>query len=280
MVEVIIFSDAGVDDLAAIYFLQKSKDVSIRALVACAGNGSSNRAYDVLHYFFGQDLNIYCAPNAPIEKHFIHAAIESLPIAHIPHQRQFSECSDALFSSSKVMLVSLAPLTTISDLVSKYATHIDSLVIMGGTYVMTGNETLSSEFNFHHDSVSANGVLHTPILKTLVPLDVTTKLRFSQQHIDAVTHPELKFLFQKVLAHYITLGDNSIPLHDLTTVMFVTHSNSFTIKPRYCSVAIGDLKGKLVVDEHRYERQSHNTLLVVDVDISPLHFAFMEVFNG
>ncbi len=276
MSDLVIFSDAGIDDLFAIEFLIKN-NYPIKAVVASAGNGCSKRAYDVLSYFFRNHAKIYLGKASNEKTHKIHEAIESLSIPKSKKYLSFFANIDTIFETP-VKIISLAPLRDVATIIENR--NIKNMLIMGGNYNISGNDNFYSEYNFSTDSNSARIVISSPIEKMIIPLDVTSKLRFTKEHLGIVNNKELKELSNKLLKHYFLLGENSIPLHDLTAVMFLSNPDCYLIKFRHCEILIdGASKGKLVCDEHRYERKKSNSMLAFDIETTPLHYKFVGVFK-
>jgi len=55
---------------------------------------------------------------------------------------------------------------------------IDRLLITGGSLTASGNITPAAEFNFYFDPLAAREILESPTTKQLLPLDVSTEVKF------------------------------------------------------------------------------------------------------
>ena len=80
----------------------------------------------------------------------------------------------------EVTLVTLGPLTNIALALSKapdIASRIKEIVMMGGAYFEVGNITPTAEFNVYVDPEAADVVLRSGVPITLLPLDVTHRMR-------------------------------------------------------------------------------------------------------
>ena len=79
-------------------------------------------------------------------------------------------------------IVALGPLTNIARALAqdeRAMRGIGSLVIMGGAVRVAGNTSPGAEFNFFADPHAAEIVLKAGLPTTLVPLDVTEKVRMN-----------------------------------------------------------------------------------------------------
>jgi inosine-uridine nucleoside N-ribohydrolase len=82
---------------------------------------------------------------------------------------------------NEVSVLCLGPLTNIARAFQRdpaLLEMIDQLVISGGAVNCIGNVTAAAEFNMYFDPESARAVFKAPVTKTLVPLDVTERVKF------------------------------------------------------------------------------------------------------
>lgn len=280
MKNIIIFSDAGIDDIIAIFYLMKSKSVNIKAIIASDGNMRTERTYDILYHFFHKDTKIYLGQRNNMQTHFIHKAIEKLNIPEATERLVLENHAENLFSE-KVIVLSLAPLTDVARVIEKFKESIEEIIVMGGAYKVSGNETLFGEYNFYQNPEAINKVLNQGLNITLIPLDVTTNVRFKRHHIDKINHPEMKFLLTGLLNHYLKLGEEDFPLHDFIAACYLTTRDAFKFIYRHAIVATEDFsKGHLIVDEHRYFRKKWNCKIAMETEITRFFYDFVKLFGG
>ena len=103
----------------------------------------------------------------------------------------------------QLTIVALGPLTNIALALAKSPRTmrgIGRLVIMGGAVAVPGNITPSAEFNFYVDPDAADQVLKSGIRITLVPLDVTSRVRLSKafirEHLGGSSHRRARAIRQ------------------------------------------------------------------------------------
>ena len=137
----------------------------------------------------------------------------------------------------EITIVALGPLTNLARAIQRdpnLPSQIGGLVMMGGTVTGPGNVTPAAEFNMYCDPAAARLVFRSPTTKTLIPLDVTSRLVFSYDFLkqlpDELTRAG-KFL-HKILPHaYRThrqvLGLEGIHLHDAIVLTAVTNPELF-----------------------------------------------------
>lgn len=264
--EVVVFSDAGIDDIAALMHLFTAVDV--KAIVGVEGNGSAAKAYSTLNYFFGERTEVLQGLIGNGKNHYIHEALEELEIAL--DEGPSVDMRTELFCKDTV-IVSLAPMTDLAKLLPRLKS--ERIHIMGGAVRVAGNDSPYAEFNFLTDPCAAQQVLSAGRQVTIVPLDVTTFLRFKKNDIEVVDDNRVQKLLSWLLDHYQGLGEDSFPLHDLTTALCLTTPEGTCKCARHCEV---DVRGRLLVDEHRYRRKPANAEIVNSIDETVLKYSFIE----
>ncbi|KAA5545970.1 nucleoside hydrolase [Roseiconus nitratireducens] len=137
----------------------------------------------------------------------------------------------------EITLVCLGPLTNLARLYQRdpaVITLIDKVVISGGAYRAAGNATPVAEFNLHFDPVAASDVFASPTTKSLLPLDVTSKIAFGLELLDQLP-PESTAagtLLRQILPYafrvaHQRLGRELLPLQDATTIAAVVEPELF-----------------------------------------------------
>lgn len=264
MDDALVFSDAGIDDIVAIDYLM-SQNLRIQGIVAVAGLWSSTKAYDILDLFFKDKAPIMLSAVEEGHSPQLYPAFAS-NIASTNDIRNL--LSDGCHEQGNVeTLVSFGPLTHVSKFLKAGGT-VKKMLIMGGAHRCAGNETSSAEYNFQCDPHAARQVLHHGVPVTIAPLDITGQVRFGRSFVEQITSDALRDVLRRVLEHYLTLGEEDIPLHDLTAALFMKAPQLFLTAPRYTDVVTeGPHRGMLVVDEHRYNRALPNAHLLAGIDV-------------
>lgn len=81
----------------------------------------------------------------------------------------------------EVTVLCLGPLTNLSRAFRRdpqLPSMIDRLLITGGSLTASGNITPAAEFNFYFDPLAAREILESPTTKQLLPLDVSSEVKF------------------------------------------------------------------------------------------------------
>jgi inosine-uridine nucleoside N-ribohydrolase len=273
MDNLVIFSDAGIDDILAINYIIKSKKYLIKAIVATHGNLSTDRAYEVLTYFFGKKTSIYLGKSNISQSHLIHQGIENIKISKIDNKTDFYNNLKEIFSENNIVL-SLAPLTDLANVITNDNINITQIIIMGGAFNNgIGNDSPYSEFNFMIDPSAAMEILKSTYYPTIIPLDVTRQITFGDEYERHLT-ADYKSIFNHQRNKYLDLGQTQVPLHDLTATCFLISPDAFTLQHIHAEVimAPSEYAGCLLIDQHMYERKPSNCLIARSVEASRIKY--------
>lgn len=81
-------------------------------------------------------------------------------------------------SPGELTIIAGGPLSNIATVLQRepdLATHVGHLIIVGGTLSGPGDVTAAAEFNIYCDAEAAKHVFHSPVTKTLLPIDVSCR---------------------------------------------------------------------------------------------------------
>src|SRR4029078_12323031 len=97
------------------------------------------------------------------------------------HQRSSVKviCDEVRASPGDVTIVATGPLTNIAAALQQQpdlASLIGHLIMIGRTVGGAGNGTAGAEFNIYCDADAARTVFHSQVTKTLIPIDLTSRL--------------------------------------------------------------------------------------------------------
>ena len=254
---VIIDTDAGIDDAAAIWWALDHPEVDVLAITTVWGNvtleEATANACRVLHGH-GQIVPVAEGEAKPIadapflrRADFIHG-FDGLGDVGIPGAPfgAGDEPAVALLRRlvderpGEITLVTLGPLTNIATAVLQdptWASRVGSLVVMGGAISTAGNAQPAAEANIAHDPEAASIVVSAawPTLPLLVGLDATHRATMTDDEfaiIDARANPAAAFLAGP-LAFYRRFGGTfcspgEMPCHDLAAMMGAVVDGLFT----------------------------------------------------
>ena len=243
----IIDCDPGIDDSVALCLALFDPRIEVVAITATAGNVDAHQASRNVQAITElldpplwprlgvarEDANRHSATadhsrNLHGSDGLGNLAVE---ISELHHQHPSDKIiADAIRNEpGDLTIVCLGPLTNVARALSRdpdLATMIDQIVMTGGSVLGIGNVTAAAEFNFYCDPEAAQAVFHSPITKTLVPLDVTQQVMFSFDMVDnlpsdvtragRLLHRVLPFAFRAYRQH---LGLEGIHLHDAVALI-------------------------------------------------------------
>jgi inosine-uridine nucleoside N-ribohydrolase len=198
---VIIDTDMGIDDAAAVSLALASEALDVQAIVGVGGNVAASQVVANI----GRFLKALAPPNRPV----IGAGLD--PAGEIPSDRRDAHGADGLGESDlapdvplkargfsevyreildradgEVVILALGPLTNIAAILANspaLAKGIKHIYISGGAVWARGDVKNVSEFNFHRDPIAAAAVLSSGLPITVTPLDVTCLVQLDESHV-------------------------------------------------------------------------------------------------
>ena len=197
---IILDTDPGIDDAAAIAAALFAPELDLKLMTTVAGNVSlektTRNALQLLHFW---NANIPVAQGAatPLLRPLrdaasVHGESGMEGYHFVEHQRQplakpaFQAIRDVLMASPEpVTLVAIGPLTNIALLLSHYPEcqfNIRRLVMMGGS-AGRGNFTPNAEFNIAIDPEAAARVFASGLEIVMCGLDVTNHATLAPDYL-------------------------------------------------------------------------------------------------
>ncbi|MCH7686693.1 MAG: nucleoside hydrolase [Planctomycetes bacterium] len=179
----------------------------------------------------------------------------------------------------EITLLTLGPLTNVELACERAPDFLDllkGLICLGGTVESGGDVTATAEFNIYANPEAARNVLLSPATKTLVPLDISSKLILTFEQFDRLSGSAGssigRFLSQLLpyafRAYHEQLGLEGICLQEVTALaaiaiprLFESHSMAVNIETQ------GELtRGMTVFDRRGVEQWQTNIDVFSDVD--------------
>ncbi|MBW3097585.1 nucleoside hydrolase [Pseudohoeflea coraliihabitans] len=293
--KIIIDTDPGQDDAAAIMLAVASPELEVLGLTTVAGNVplqlTSRNARLILEIAHRPDIPVYAGADAPLARPLVTAenvhgksgldGVELFePAAPLAQGHAIDFIIDTLRRQAPgtVTLCPLGPLTNIAMALRQapdVADRIEEIVLMGGGFFEGGNITPAAEFNVFVDPEAAAEVFAAGVPLTMMPLDVTHKaltsgdriarLRRSGGRPAAVMADMLEFFERYDEQKYGTEGG---PLHDPTVIAYLLRPDLFS--GRQCNVEIetkSDLTlGMTVIDWWHVTDRKRNAMVMRDID--------------
>lgn len=187
-----IITDPGVDDLVALALLDKLSHNKKHSLISTFGNVALNsteqNAKEFISfvsphwlYFRGSEVPVLGKRTIPWGDSF--HGLDGTWGVHINNHHSVKVLNDYPVNKT---IVSLGPLTELTKLQRKIS--LDTVILMGGAFIVKGNETEYSEFNIASDPEAAYTFFTTlnNIKVKIVPLDVTNKIKWSLEQVKSI----------------------------------------------------------------------------------------------
>ena len=295
--KIIIDTDPGQDDAAAIMLALGSPELQILGITTVAGNvplsRTSTNARIILEFCSRPDVKVFAGADRPIARPLVTAehvhgktGLDG-PELHEPEMPlQEQHAVDFIIETltrepaGTVTLCTLGPLTNIATALQKapeIAGRVRELVMMGGGFFEGGNITPAAEFNIYVDPEAAAAVFQSGIPIVMMPLDVTHKVLTLKSRVaklralgsrPAIALVEMLDFFERFdIEKY---GSDGGPLHDPTVIAYLLKPDLFS--GRDCNVEVEVASpltvGMTVVDWWQVtgRKQNAKVMKVVDAD--------------
>lgn len=197
---------------------------------------------------------------------------------HHQHSSVKVICDEVRSAPGDITIISTGPLTNIAAALQQQpdlAGMIRHLIMIGGTIGGPGNVTAAAEFNMYCDAEAARIVFQSPVTKTLIPIDVSSRVVLNFDLLDKIPNGSSRSgeLLRKILpgafrVYRQQLGVEGIHLHDAVAVMAALEPELFTTERMYGDVETdGTLThGVTVFDRRRNPDSRPNMDVAVDLD--------------
>lgn len=298
MKRLLIDTDAGVDDSAAIVYAARAPEVRIEAITTVSGNVpvrevTQNVLY--LRQLLGLDVPVVSGADVPRARKLVTApevhgddGVGGFRIAQGITFRDWESGNAAMeivkaarkFGHNLTILC-LGPMTNLANAASIDADAIrgvGSIVQMGGVFFGYGNTTEFTEFNIFVDPEAVDFVLNSGIKISFVPLDLTEQLFLPRELLDTLLREyrrvdaPLSSLLRKALHFYTgyhreTEKLDGCYLHDPVAAAAAVNPKWFKFVS--ASVAVetkGDLTAGMTIADFRRRPRESNSRIAVSFD--------------
>lgn len=300
MVErVIIDTDPGVDDLAAIYLALASPELRVEALTTVYGNieveTATHNALSLLELAGRTDIPVYRGASKPLirEPYFakhIHGnngfgGVEA-PSPTVSEAREYAameivrRCNEA---PNEITILALGPVTNVALALSidpSLAEKVKRIIVMGGAVRVAGNYSPVASFNLASDPEAARVMYQSGAPIVQVGLDVCTKVRISQENLERIrvtnTRPGAFLLeaaeFRRkayIAAQQSSETETGVYFNDVPAVAYALWPELFEVQTAFVSIeTAGELTAGQTVAEFtgQWGHSEHNTSILMDVD--------------
>ena len=303
MTKIIIDTDPGIDDAMAIFYAAAAEDIDLLGLTAIFGNvtvDTATRNALRLVEAAGLDIPVARGADKPLEMPHIK------PSAHVHGDEGFGDIpamtpkGKAVDETAAEVLVRMArehkgelvlcpigPLTNIALAIQadpEFASNVDRIVLMGGSYKEGGNITPFAEANIYHDPHAAEVVFASSATVEMVGLDVTHQILCTKEDFAAMAEaaPKLGGMLQDMshfyLKFYETVGKfDGCSLHDPAAVIACTHPHLFTPEPVAITVVT---EGEEIGETRAADDARSETSVLMGVESEAVKSLFMQRISG
>ena len=299
--KVIIDADPGIGDALAIVTALLDPELDVLAITSCAGRVSGEAAtrniHAIVEYVDPPKRPRIGASQAPLPA--IHGDPANtgvnptlfngpnglgdfeVPVAELHRQYDASKLLLELVRTypDEIRLITLGPLTNLAGAMEKapeFVGLLNGLYCMGGSLTYGGDATAAAEFNIFADPQAARMVLRSAATKTLIPLDITTRVVMTYEEFSRLPIPphlpihrlltqSIPFAFR---AQHEFLGTEGLPLPEVVAIAAVSQPRLFEQQGACLDVETsGELTtGMTVVDHRRIGQWKSNIEVLTDVD--------------
>lgn len=303
--KIIIDTDPGQDDAAAIMLALASPELEVLGVTAVAGNVplslTARNARMVAEICGRSDVPVYAGADRPLARKLVTAehvhgktGLDGVDLFEPARPLETQHAVDFIIETLRkepagtVTLCPLGPLTNIATVIERapdVVARIREIVLMGGGFFEGGNITPSAEFNIFVDPEAAKIVFGAGVPLTMMPLDVThkvltTKVRVARLRANgnrpSVAMADMLEFFERFDEE--KYGTDGGPLHDPTVIAWLIDPGMFS--GRSCNVEIetgSELTlGATVVDWWKVTGRAENAFVVRDVDSDRFFDLFIE----
>lgn len=291
---IIIDTDPGVDDAAAILMALASPEIEVLGLSVVAGNvpllDALINACNIVGLSGRTDLPVHAGAAGPLVRDQVHgkyAQIGTFDEKLVPAGKirpadenavQFivRMAREAARSCDPITICAIGPMTNIALAVIQHpdvAKGIESIVCMCGAFAAMGHRTPWAEFNVYADPHAADIVFRSGVPIVMMPLDVTFKTLFTREHFEAFRSGGGA---GQALCNLFTAFDRSDtarfgrpggPIHDATTIAWLLRPDLFKHEHVHVGVELmGTTMGHTYADFYNKLGRETNAIVVTDVD--------------
>lgn len=187
-------------------------------------------------------------------------------------------CDEVRTAPGEVTIIATGPLSNIAAALQQQpdlAELIGHLIILGGTLAGPGNVTAAAEFNVYCDADAARLVFRSPVTKTVVPFDLTSRIVLNFDLLEKLPKSDSLCgdLLRRLLpgafrAYRQQLGLEGIHVHDTVAVVAAMRPDLFTTERMHGDVETdGTLTyGATVFDRRRRPDSQPNMDVAVDMN--------------
>ncbi|GEP18953.1 ribonucleoside hydrolase RihC [Pediococcus argentinicus] len=294
--KIILDSDPGIDDAAAISVALNNPEFDVQLISTVAGNvmvdKTTKNALKLVR-FFNKDVLVAGGAEQPLIKPFEDAARvhgeSGMPgydfgpePTDIPRNNAVEELYRVIMAAKEpITLVPTGSYTNIALLFKQHPevkANIKEIVAMGGAIGM-GNMTSAAEFNVFTDPHAAEIMYQSGVPIVMVGLDATMKALLTQETLAKIaTLGKSGEMLAAIFRHYYEGHEDGIPMHDVNTLAYLLHPEFYRTEDYWIDVQTdGPAIGETVADiRGAYHDGKTNAKVCVDIDADAFNQWFID----
>lgn len=304
---IMIDTDPGVDDTAALLLALASPELEIVALTAVYGNGAlehcTRNALTVLEAAGRTDIPVYAGASKPLVRglnlgYHVHGpnafgGIEFPTPAQTarPKHAALAMIEEVMSHPGETVLLALGPLTTVAlamSLEPRLAENVREVVVMGGAVLTYGNASEAASANLYYDPEAAAIVYGSGARIVQIGLDVCRRVYLTRADIERIESANLQttnmlakitpFLAQFYRRNRTFPQDGHVSFNDVPAVGYLVAPQFYDLKSYYVQIALHDelTRGATLADIAGLRNKLPNTQVAVDADVPALKRLFIE----
>jgi len=309
---VIIDTDPGIDDTAAILFALGSPEIQVEALTTVFGNVSVEQctinALRILEAAGREDIPVYQGSGKPFGMgepafaQYIHGS-DGLGDSDAPEPTTSAQSQNAvieiiervLASPGEITLLAIGRLTNVALAINvepAIVDAIDEVIVMGGAVTVPGNVTPVATANIWGDPQAADVVYRSGVKVVQVGLDVCRKVEFSPEQLARTWSADtggtrllqgaVSFIQQAYNRRGRLTNPEGAQFNDVPAMGYAIAPSLYTMREGYVRVEyLGEMtRGQTVADFEEQTGNPANATVAMDVDVQGLTELWVERVSG
>lgn len=301
MIPIILDTDPGIDDAAALALALKNKKIDVRLITTVVGNVNIDKTTDNalrLVEFFGVDVPVARGAAMPLIREFEDASYAHgetgmdgysfPPITREPLKEHavIAMRDELLNSKEKIVIVAIGALTNVALLLAQYPevkSKIEEIIIMGGS-LSHGNTNSAAEFNIYADPHAAKMVFQAGLPLTMIGLDVTINTLLQKEIVMKLKDiNKTGDMFYNIFNHYRGGSiETGLRMHDACVIYYLLHRESAETADYYVEIVTeGPAMGETVADIRRaYHPNKTNCTVGLNFNVEDFNQWFLEEISN
>ncbi|WP_031542327.1 ribonucleoside hydrolase RihC [Mesoplasma photuris] len=294
---IIIDTDPGIDDAAAICIALFNENVDVRLITTVAGNvGIDKTTANVIKLLeiTGKNVPVAAGAQLPLIRPLrdaanVHGAsgmdgytFPEPDMTKVMEEHAVVAMKNELMNSKeKITIMPIGPLTNIGLLIRMYPEvlpKIEKIVLMGGA-IGRGNMGVYSEFNINIDPEAAKIVFESGLDIVMAPMEVGMQAKVTPEMKEEIESGKIGDMLVKMFAGYGSVkGKTSSNMYDGCAIGYITNPDMFIGEKTYVEVDTQSSisAGATYCDFRGFLGKEPNVLVLKEVKHDLFHKWFVE----